>query len=116
MNDDQKALVWAHQQSEAAQRMRDGGGGPGHARAEQIEGMNGQDLQESMRPFRRRAQQITHRLSKMRPRPLLCERILRIAQRADLERQAAAANAAIQLIAQRGQRSDALVEVFTPAL
>ena len=48
MNDDQKALVWALQQSEAAQRMRDGGGGPGHARAEQIEGMNGQEILEAM--------------------------------------------------------------------
>lgn len=48
MMDDQKLLDWVIQQSEAVQRMREGGGLPGLARAEQIAGKSGQEILEAM--------------------------------------------------------------------
>lgn len=40
--------VWANQQSEANQRIRDGGGSPGLARAEQIAGKGGREILVAM--------------------------------------------------------------------
>jgi len=51
----------------------------------------------------------------MRPRSHLGQMILAVAQWALLQRQAATANAAIQLVAQEGHLIDAAVKVFTPA-
>lgn len=48
MMDDQKLLDWVIQQSEAVQRMREGGGLPGLARAEQIAGRSGREILEAM--------------------------------------------------------------------
>jgi len=48
MMDDQKLLDWVIQQSEAVQRMREGGGLPGLARAEQIAGKSGREILEAM--------------------------------------------------------------------
>lgn len=48
MNDQQKSWVWARQQSDAVQRMHDGGGAPGLARAEQIAGKSGREILEAM--------------------------------------------------------------------
>lgn len=40
--------AWASQQSDGIQRMRDGGGSPGLARAEQIAGKSGREILEAM--------------------------------------------------------------------
>lgn len=48
MGIDQKSLVWISQQSDAMQRMRDGGGKPGLARPEQLAGKSGRAILEGM--------------------------------------------------------------------
>lgn len=48
MTNVQVSLVWATQQSNAIQRMRDGGGLPGLARMEQIVGKSGREVLEAM--------------------------------------------------------------------
>jgi uncharacterized protein (TIGR00369 family) len=48
MDIDQKSLVWTSQQSDAMQRMRDGGGKPGLARMEQLAGKSGCAILEGM--------------------------------------------------------------------
>lgn len=45
---DQKSLDWTDQQAAAVQRMREGGGLPGLARAEQIAGKSGREILEAM--------------------------------------------------------------------
>lgn len=48
MEDGQELRVWARQQAEALQRMRDGGGSPGLARMEQLAGKSGREMLEAM--------------------------------------------------------------------
>lgn len=48
MEIEMKPLAWEKQQSDAVQRMRDGGGMPGLARAEHILGKSGQGILEAM--------------------------------------------------------------------
>lgn len=48
MKTDSNPTTWAHQQSDATQRMRDGGGAPGLARAEQLTGKTGRAILEAM--------------------------------------------------------------------
>lgn len=48
MKDDQDLRGWARQQAETLQRMRDGGGGPGLARIEQLAGKSGRAILEAM--------------------------------------------------------------------
>ncbi|GAB7541311.1 hypothetical protein CS8_009740 [Cupriavidus sp. 8B] len=48
MEDDQKSLVWISHQSDAKQRMREGGGAPGLARMEQIASKSGQEILDAM--------------------------------------------------------------------
>jgi len=44
MESEKTSSVWATQQSDAIQRMRDGGGSPGLSRMEQIAGKNGREI------------------------------------------------------------------------
>lgn len=48
METEKNSPVWANQQSDANQRMRDGGGAPGLARAEQIAGKSGREILDAM--------------------------------------------------------------------
>jgi uncharacterized protein (TIGR00369 family) len=48
METEKNSPVWANQQSGANQRMRDGGGSPGLARAEQIAGKSGREILDAM--------------------------------------------------------------------
>ena len=48
MNEPHTPLVWASQQSDAIQRMREGGGAPGVARMEQIAGKSGREILDAM--------------------------------------------------------------------
>jgi uncharacterized protein (TIGR00369 family) len=48
MGIDQKSFVWVSQQSDAQQRMREGGGAPGLARMEQIAGKSGREILDAM--------------------------------------------------------------------
>lgn len=48
MGIEKNPVIWANQQSDAIQRMRDGGGSPGLARAEQIAGKSGREILEAM--------------------------------------------------------------------
>ena len=48
MDIEQKSLVWTSQQSDAMQRMREGGGKPGLARMEQLAGKSGREILEAM--------------------------------------------------------------------
>jgi len=48
MKDEKKAMHWGMQQSDAVQRMREGGGLPGLARSEQIAGKSGREILEAM--------------------------------------------------------------------
>lgn len=48
MNDHEQPRVWARQQSEAIQRMREGGGVSGLARVEQIAGKSGWEILDTM--------------------------------------------------------------------
>jgi len=48
METEKNPPVWANQQAQANQRMRDGGGSPGLARAEQIGGKSGREILEAM--------------------------------------------------------------------
>ena len=45
---EQKIPVWASQQADARQRMRDGGGAPGLARMAQLAGKSGREILEAM--------------------------------------------------------------------
>lgn len=48
METEKNSPVWANQQLDANQRMRDGGGTPGLARAEQIAGKSGREILDAM--------------------------------------------------------------------
>lgn len=48
MKIEKSSAVWASQQSDAMQRMHDGGGSPGLARAEQIAGKSGREILDAM--------------------------------------------------------------------
>jgi len=48
MEIEKSPAVWASQQSDAIQRMRNGGGSPGLARAEQIAGKSGREILNAM--------------------------------------------------------------------
>ncbi|MDR3413765.1 MAG: PaaI family thioesterase [Formivibrio sp.] len=48
MEIEKSPIGWASQQSDANQRMRDGGGSPGLARAEQLAGKSGREILDAM--------------------------------------------------------------------
>lgn len=48
MENNQESLVWISQQSDAKQRIREGGGAPGLARIEQVAGKSGLEILEAM--------------------------------------------------------------------